>query len=403
MKKKRITFTNGPQPDTVRKCWNIITGAGSDSAEITLYGDVCSQHPTDWWTGEPLPGQYITPEGFLDDLALIKDKSEIVVKINSGGGDLYTGIAIHNALKGLKGHKTVVIEGLAASAASVIACAGDEVQVHAGSIIRIHGAAVGTCDYLTAEDVKKIAKNLEAANNAIAQIYHEKTGLEVDTLRSMMKAETWMVGKDAVDKKFANTLLSSDGPSMSLTADKKVLLIAGVRHDLKAFHNIPGNIPVEQDAPDPQSVANKNKPLVSGEGETTMTEKELRAQFPDIVAAIEAAAVENARTEAVTQERARLQSIEEIESQIGNAELIAEAKYGKGACSAEQLALRAMQAQAKLGTAHLDGLKKDGDASGVKNVAGNPNSGNGDDGSDDAAELQGIMNVYKAHTGGTRR
>lgn len=63
MKKKRITFTNGPQPDTVRKCWNIITGAGSDSAEITLYGDVCSQHPTDWWTGEPLPGQYITPRG----------------------------------------------------------------------------------------------------------------------------------------------------------------------------------------------------------------------------------------------------------------------------------------------------------------------------------------------------
>lgn len=403
MKKKRITFTNGPQPDTVRKCWNIITGAGSDSAEITLYGDVCSQHPTDWWTGEPLPGQYITPEGFLDDLALIKDKSEIVVKINSGGGDLYTGIAIHNALKGLKGHKTVIIEGLAASAASVIACAGDEVQVHAGSIIMIHGAAVGTCDYLTAEDVKKIAKNLEAANNAIAQIYHEKTGLEVDTLRSMMKAETWMVGKDAVEKKFANTLLSSDGPSMSLTADKKVLLVAGVRHDLKAFHNIPGNIPVEQDAPDPQSVANKNKPPVSGEGETTMTEKELRAQFPDIVAAIEAAAVENARTDAVTQERARLQAIEEIESQIGDTKLVAEAKYGKNACSAEQLALRAMQAQAKLGTAHLDGLKKDGDASGVKNVASNPNGGNGDDGNDDAAEFQGIVNAYKTTTGGTRR
>ena len=339
----------------------------------------------------------------LDDLAQIKDKSEIVVKINSGGGDLYTGIAIHNALKSLKGHKTVIIEGLAASAASVIACAGDEVQVHAGSMIMIHGAAVCVVDFMTAEDVKKIAKNLEAANSAIAQIYHEKTGLEIESLRSMMKAETWMVGKDAVDKKFADTLLSDAGPSMSLSADKKVLLVAGVRHDVKAFHNIPGTIPVKPDASAESAAVNKKEPPVSGKGETTMTEKELRAQFPDIVAAIEAAAVENARTEAVTQERARLQSIEEIESQIGNAELIAEAKYGKGACSAEQLALRAMQAQAKLGTAHLDGLKKDGDASGVKNVAGNPNSGNGDDGSDDAAELQGIMNVYKAHTGGTRR
>ena len=76
--KNRIKFTNGPQPATARKCWNMITDAGSDSAELTLYGDVCSQQPTDWWTGEALPGQYITPEGFLDDLALIKDKAKIV-------------------------------------------------------------------------------------------------------------------------------------------------------------------------------------------------------------------------------------------------------------------------------------------------------------------------------------
>ena len=397
--KNRIKITNGPQPATARKCWNMITDAGSDSAEITLYGDVCSQQPTDWWTGEALPGNFITPEGFIDDLALIKDKAEIVVKINSGGGDLYTGIAIHNALKGLKGHKTVIVEGLAASAASVIACAGDDVQVHPGSIIMIHGAAVGVVDYMTAEDVKKIGKNLEAANNAIAQIYHEKTGLEVETLRSMMKSETWMVGQDAVDKKFANTLLSDAGPSMSLTADKKILLVAGVRHDLKGFHNIPGNIPVEQDAPAPKAVANNKKPPVSGEGENTMTEKELRAQFPDIVAAIEKAAAETARTDAVKQERARLQSIEEIESQIGDKTLIAAAKYGESACSAEQLALRAMQAQSKLGASHIKGLKADGEASGVKNVAGTPNGGNGDSGNDDAAEFKGIIDAYKKQGG----
>ena len=397
--KNRIKITNGPQPATARKCWNMITDAGSDSAEITLYGDVCSQQPTNWWTGEALPGNFITPEGFLDDLALIKDKAEIVVKINSGGGDLYTGIAIHNALKGLKGHKTVIVEGLAASAASVIACAGDDVQVHPGSIIMIHGAAVGVVDYMTAEDVKKIGKNLEAANNAIAQIYHEKTGLEVETLRSMMKSETWMVGQDAVDKKVANTLLSDAGPSMSLTADKKILLVAGVRHDLKGFHNIPGNIPVEQDAPAPKAVANNKKPPVSGEGETTMTEKELRAQHPELVAAIEAAAVEAARADAVNQERARLKAIEEIESQIGDKTLIADAKYGANACSAEQLALRAMQAQAKLRASHVEGLAADGEASGVKNVAGTPNGGNGDSGNDDAAEFKGIIDAYKKQGG----
>ena len=94
------------------------------------YGDVVSRQPVDWWTGEPEPGLYIAPESFMEDLAAVKGKSNITIKINSCGGDLYTGIAIHNAIKGLTGHKVVVVEGIAASAASVIACAGDEVQVY---------------------------------------------------------------------------------------------------------------------------------------------------------------------------------------------------------------------------------------------------------------------------------
>lgn len=64
----------------------------------------------DWWTGEPEPGLYIAPESFMEDLAAVKGKSNITIKINSTGGDLYTGIAIHNAIKGLSGHKVVVVE-----------------------------------------------------------------------------------------------------------------------------------------------------------------------------------------------------------------------------------------------------------------------------------------------------
>ena len=78
---------------TATKFWNVAT-VGDDEAEITLYGDVMSRQPTDWWTGEPEPGLYITPEGFMEDLAAVKDKGHITVKLNSCGGDLYTGIAI---------------------------------------------------------------------------------------------------------------------------------------------------------------------------------------------------------------------------------------------------------------------------------------------------------------------
>ena len=402
MKDKRIRITNGPAPQGARKCWNLITSADSDAAELTLYGDVCDRQPVDWWTGEPIAGQFITPEGFAEDLAQIKDKAQITIKLNSCGGDLYTGIAIHNALKALNGHKTVVIEGIAASAASVIACAGDEVQVYPGSIIMIHGAAVCVMDYLNAEDLKKVQKNLEAANSAAAQIYHEKTGLELETLRSMMKVETWMVGPDAVEKKFANTLLTADGPSMSLTADKKVLLVAGVRHDMSAFHNIPGIIPVNKDTTAPTAGVNNKKPPVSGEGET-MTEKELREKFPELVAAIEAKASEDARAKAVEAERARLKGIESIQSQIGDPKLIADAKFGENACTAEQLAFRAMQAQAAIGASTVAALTADGKSSGVKNVTGNPNGGNSEDGSDDAAELAGIVAAHKTITGGIRR
>ena len=223
----------GPQTaGTPIKFWNVAS-TGDDEGEITLYGDVVSRQPVDWWTGEPEPGLYIAPESFMEDLAAVKGKSNITIKINSCGGDLYTGIAIHNAIKGLTGHKVVVVEGIAASAASVIACAGDEVQVYPGSMMMIHGVAGLLYDYYTLADLKKLQKDFDASERAIAEIYHAKTGLEVDQLRSMMTRETWMVGQEAVDNGFADTLLTDEGPDVTLSADKKVLLVAGIRHDVK--------------------------------------------------------------------------------------------------------------------------------------------------------------------------
>ena len=409
--KARIPLLNGPAPaaQTAPKFWNVVSSADTDAAEITMYGDVCAQQPVDWWTGEAVPGMYITPEGFLDDLEQVKDKGQITIKLNSCGGDLYTGIAIHNALKGLKGHKTVIVEGIAASAASVIACAGDDVQVYPGSMIMIHGVAGMFWDYMTIGDLKQAIKGFDAAEQAIAEIYHEKTGTDTDTLRNMMTKETWMVGQTAVEKGFANTLIKSDGPAMTLSADRKVLLVAGVRHDVKAFRNIPGEIPVKECAPAapaagtdntarPENKAGENK---EG-GNNPMTEQELRAQHPELVASIERAAVENARTEIIASERARLQEIESIEAQIGDAQLINEAKYGENACNAAQLALQAMQKQAKQGAAHLANVKKDAEASGVEAVTSAPNGGNSDNGADDKAEFDGMVNAFRSISGGKK-
>ena len=396
---KRIKLRNGTQSaGKACKFWNVVTKDDADSAEITLYGDVLDSVPRDWWTNEVIEGQYITPEGFMDDLAAVRGKSEVVIKLNSCGGDVYTGIAIHNALKGLSGHKTVIVEGLAASAASVIACAGDEVQVYPGSIIMIHGVSTMFVDWMTLADLKKAVKSVDSVERALAAIYSAKTGIEEDTLRSMMSNELWMTGAQAVEKGFADTLLGDNGLTASVSADKHMLLVAGVRHDVRAFRNIPGDIPVikETDA-EPVTAGNKNQ----NQEVIQMTEQDLRVQHPELVAQIESAAMERARTEAAAAERKRIQDIESIEAQIADKSLIDAAKYGEKPCDAAQLALMAMRRNAQLGQTFLNGLEKDAEASGTQTVASVPNGGNPDEGESETAKLMAnAFAAYKAMKGG---
>ena len=397
----------GPQvvQQTPTKFWNVAS-VSEDEGEIVLYGDVVARHPVDWWTGEPEPGLYIAPESFMEDLAAVKGKSNITIKINSTGGDLYTGIAIHNAIKGLTGHKVVVVEGIAASAASVITCAGDEVQVYSGSMVMIHGVAGLLMNYYTLADLKKLQKDFDASERAIAEIYHAKTGLAVDQLRGMMTRETWMVGQEAVDNGFADTLLDGDGPDVSVSADKQVLLVAGIRHNIKGLRNIPGTIRVSNSTPAP-TAGNKPAAVIGGQQkeEKSMTLEEMRAQYPDLVAQIEQQAADTARTEAIKQERERLLAIESIEASVGDAQLVRDAKYGDTPCTAEQLALKAMQRQAALGARHLKDTAADNKDSGAAGVGAAPNGGEEGSEVDDKAKVDTIVGIYnstKTNKGGKK-
>lgn len=361
------------------KFWNIAASSeDADEGIITLYGDVVSQRPVDWWTGEPEPGLYITPEGFMEDLEAVKGKGKITVKLNSCGGDLYSGIAIHNAIKALNATTTVIVEGIAASAASVIMCAGDSVQVWPGSIVMIHGVSVGLCDYFTTADLKQVIKANDAAEKAIAAIYEAKTGTDADTLRSMMTKETWMTGAEAVEKGFADEVLDGDGPEASLLDGKEILMVAGVQHSIKGLH-IPDALNIKHISPAaaapkrPAAGAGMGKPAgkpgKNNEGGTPqMTLEEMRTQNPDLVQQAENAAA----TSAVAAERQRLQAIDEIAPTIGDADLVREAKFGEHPCSAAELALQAMQKAAKQGTKFLNDHAADGKASGAEGVQGNP-------------------------------
>ena len=395
---------------TATKFWNV-ANVGDDEAEITLYGDVMSKQPTDWWTGEPEPGLYITPEGFMEDLAAVKDKGHITVKLNSCGGDLYTGIAIHNALKALSGEVNVVVEGIAASAASVIMCAGDTVTVYPGSLVMIHGVSVFLWDALNIQDMKQLMKGMDASERAVAEIYNAKTGIAVDTLRGMMTKETWLTGREALEKGFADNLLEDeDDPDMSMSHDRKVLYVNGIGHNVEGLQHIPGTIPIRKSAqPAARPAANKrptNQAAKPKGGKNHMTLEELKAQEPDLVSQIEQAAVGAATaqtTDAVTAERQRLAAIDSIAASIPDQKMVHDAKYGDNPCTAQELCFRVMQQSAASGQNFLANYEKDGAASGAEGVGAAPNNGAGvNQEEQDAADIQAVVNAYNQTKGGMK-
>ncbi len=396
---------------TATKFWNVAS-VSEDEGEIILYGDVMSQWPIHWWTGEPEPGLYITPEGFMEDLAAVKNKAHITVKLNSCGGDLYTGIAIHNALKTLSGNVNVVVEGIAASAASVIMCAGDTVTVYPGSLIMIHGVSVMLWDSLNIQDMKQLIKGMDASEKAVAEIYDAKTGLGVDTLRNMMTKETWMTGREALDKGFADALKEDEEePSMSMSADRKVLYVNGVGHNVEGLHNIPGSIPIQKSAkPARRPAANMrptNKAAKTEGGKHHMTLEELRAQEPELVSQIEQEARNAAQTQttdAVTAERRRLADIDSIAASIPDQQLVHDAKYGDKPCTAQELCFRVMQQSAASGQQFLKNYTADGAASGAAKVGAAPNGGTpATKEEQDAADIQAVVAAYNASKGGTQK
>lgn len=397
----------------VPKFWNVLD-KGDDEGEITLYGDVVSSQPIDWWTGEPVPGNFITPEGFLEDLAVVKNKGHITVKLNSCGGDLYTGIAIHNALKALTGEVNVVVEGIAASAASVIMCAGDTVTVYPGSLIMIHGVSVMLWDYLNIQDMKQLMRGMDASERAVAAIYNAKTGIDVDKLRDMMTKETWFTGQEAIEKGFANTLAEGGNMAMSMSLDKKVLICNGIRHNVEGLRNLPGSIPVKNDAHPVTPGANKRPAAKAGKsegGNKTMTIDEMRAAHPEVVAQIETdarnAALAQANTDAATaaaNERQRLEAIDSIAASIPDQQMVHDAKYGENPCTAQELCFRVMQQSAAAGQQFLAAYQQDGKASGAAAVGAAPNGGAGvgDDEKVAAENIAAAMNAYTNNKGGKK-
>lgn len=179
-----------------RKFWNWVKNEGELEATRTLFlnGEISDET---WY------GDEVTPQLFKDELNA--DSGDITVWINSPGGDVFAAAQIYNMLRDYKGHVTVKIDGLAASAASVIAVAGDTVLVSPIAMMMIHNPA--TIAMGNTKDMEAAIAMLNEVKESILNAYVDKTGLSRNKLSKMMDDETWFNAKKAVELGFADKVL----------------------------------------------------------------------------------------------------------------------------------------------------------------------------------------------------
>lgn len=364
---------NAPQINIQRPCYAMASTDGQN-ADITMYGQIVETQPIDWWTDEPIPGQYIIESEFLNDLAQIEGCSQITIRMDSLGGDAGVSILIHNRLRELaaEGKNLVcIVDGVAMSGGSLIMCACDTVKVNPSSLVMIHKCWSHVWGNYNADELRKAADANDAWDKSQVSIYKRKTGMSETVLLHMMADTTYMTGKEAVEKGFANELLDDAEPvAISASADRHTIFAKGHALRLPGV-KLPDNIPLAK-ATAPAAAANTPAaPAAQSNegGHTTManTIDELRNENPELCRQLEQAASEQASQN----ERRRLSEIDEVANLFDSA-LVQEAKYGDTACDARELAFRAAKAAAAQGRAFLTNLQSDNETSGAQGVEAVP-------------------------------
>lgn len=183
----------------MKSFWNWIRD--SDNTERTLYlnGPIAEET---WW------GDEVTPKLFKDEL--FSGDGDITVWINSPGGDVFAASQIYNMLMDYPGKVTVKIDGIAASAASVIAMAGSTVQMSPVSMLMVHNPA--TIAIGDSDEMLKAKALLDEVKESIINAYELKTGISRAKLSHLMDAETWMNANKAIELGFADQIMFTGGP-----------------------------------------------------------------------------------------------------------------------------------------------------------------------------------------------
>lgn len=263
---------------------NAADGAdGTDGpVELLIYGDIAAKS---WWEDDT------TPKKFADTLQSCSGR-DLVIRINSGGGDVFAAQAIYNLLRTYDGAKTVRIDGLAASAATVVACAGDSVIMPDNALFMIHNPACLLWDYYDAQDLAGMVERLETVKQTIVNVYLKRVGnaLSEEEIRQMMDAETWMTADEAQNYGFVDQL--DDEASVTNSLRDGTLFVNSIPCNLSRFRNQKGIQKVLNQKKEGVTKVNNNEVLEKiknllglGEGQNAPARPPVQDQLQDPVQA----------------------------------------------------------------------------------------------------------------------
>ena len=330
------------------KFWNVMKNDEEKSAELILYGSIGSD---EYWDD-------ISDKAFKQDIENLGDVENITLHINSPGGSVFSAVAIANTLKNHKAKITANIDGLAASAATIITSACDTVRMPKNALFMVHNPI--TFAYGNNQDMQKTLEMLNKVKNSIIETYLNKAKTDKETLSELMDNETWMSAEEAKEYGFVDEILNE---SVEKEVVENKLIINNMAFDISRFKNFKEkkkqiiNISVNSTG-SPEEIADKFRDILNStenqknEG-GNMTLEELKNKFSELYNQI----FNEGKEAGITKERERMREIDNLD--LSNySELVENAKYNEPV-EASVLAVNILNKQKEERIQKLQNIKND--------------------------------------------
>lgn len=366
--------------------WQVKNLAGNE-AELILYGTISDNS---WW------GDEITPKQFVDDIKGLGSIDTLTVRINSGGGDVFAAQAIGAQIDSLNkaGTETVCrIDGLCASAATIIAAHCKKTVANSDALYMIHLPSVCLWDACDENDLQACLNELKAVKDGILQLYAKKTGQDMDVLTGWMEDTSWFTANEAKENGFIDEVDEDAEPALienragalfvnsvytGLCMNEAPDYVKSALRKQRRFSNTKNPADAPENKEEPKMAENKTTGAPAAPAITTVDA--LRTAYPDLVKQIENAAAQSA----ATAERARIKDIEDMTAP-GDEQAAYDAKFGDKPQDAAAYAIACMKAQKAAGAKHMADAEDDAAKSGVNGVKQEEPAGKPKDSGEDSA------------------